>query len=552
MLDTSWSMGGLPFLKNDALSQMQQAATDYINRQNFEYMQVAVVNFDTNSYLVAGLSRDKSRLSQAVNALSTNGLTRMDLGLLQAYSEVQRAPGQRNILLFTDGLPEGDDGFDASTATLLAAHQIRKSGIRLLAIAASGADRDFLAQVTGDPNLVFSASQDNFGEAFKKAEQIITPPPKTSQLVESAPTENTDFGRSLLRVAIWTAILGLGLTLPLLVAQKRMMRRAPGLDDAIGVLGGVLIGLMAGIFAQSLFAVAGGIGEGSRIVAWAVWGGLLGAGLAAFVPNLRIDRATPAGALGGVLGAIGFIGAANAFGDVTGRFVGAAILGFCIGAMIILAEVAFRRAWLRVSYGPGDVYDLNLGVRPLGVGSDGAKARVLANNTAPVAAFYALTETGRVYIEEPDSGHRFDVDMGDERTYGNVTITVCGELSEVSGPPLAQSATAPPAPLASPAAAPLIRGWQLWHPNAPLQIGTDGLWTVGRAENNHLIVSDPAVSSQHARLEARGGMLTVTDIGSTNGSFVNGMQLTPHVPVTLGPNDRLRLGQTEFMVQAIY
>ena len=32
------------------------------------------------------------------------------------------------------------------------------------------------------------------------------------------------------------------------------------------------------------------------------------------------------------------------------------------------------------------------------------------------------------------SGHRFDVPIGDERTYGNVTITVCGELSEVAGP----------------------------------------------------------------------------------------------------------------------
>lgn len=552
VLDTSWSMAGLPFLGGDALSQMQQAATDYINRQDLQYMQVAVVNFDTDSHLVAGLSRNKSQLTQAVDTLSTNGLTRMDLGLLQAYSEVQRAPGQRNILLFTDGLPEGDYGFDATTATLQAADQIRKSGIRLLAIAASGADRDFLARLTGDPNLVFSASQGNFGEAFKQAEQIITPPPKTAQLVESAPTQNTDFKRSLLRVAVWTAILGLGLTLPLLLAQKRLMRRRPGLDDAVGVTGGVLIGLLAGIFAQGLFAVAGGLGEGSRVIAWAVWGGLLGAGLAAFVPNLRIGRAAPAGALGGVLGAIGFIAAANGFGDVAGRVVGAAILGFCIGAMIILAEVAFRRAWLRVSYGPGDTYDLNLGVRPLGVGSDSEKARVLAQGTAPVAAFYALTETGKVYIEEPGSGHRFDVPMGDERTYGNVTITVCGELSEVSGPPLAVPpvAASPVAPPAMPV--PVVRGWQLWHPTAPLQIGSDGLWTVGRAESNHLVINDPAVSSQHARLEARSGLLTLTDIGSTNGSFVNGSPLSSHVPVTLNPHDRVRLGQTEYVVQAVY
>jgi|GEM_PF-423745 len=545
VLDTSGSMIGGP------LEEMKKAATAYINRQDFKYIRIAVVNFDNDSYLVLPLSRDRQALVNAVNRLDTNIWTRMDLGLERAMAQLQNEKENRNILLFTDGQPTGGFFFDADTPTRATAAQIRQTNIRLLAIASGDADRNYLEQLTGSPNLVFSASQGNFGEAFKQAEQIITPP-KTAQLVESAPTENTNFSRSLLRVAMWTAILGLGLTLPLLVAQKRMMRRAPGIDDAIGVLGGVFIGLMAGIFAQSLFAVAGGIGEGARVIAWAVWGGLLGAGLAAFVPNLRIDRAAPAGAVGGVLGAIGFIGAANVFGDVTGRFVGAAILGFCIGAMIILAEVAFRRAWLRVSYGPGDVYDLNLGVRPLGVGSDGSKARVLANNAAPVAAFYAMTETGRVYIEEPGNGHRFDVPIGDERTYGNVTITVCGELSEVAGPPLTTPPMAAPAMPAPVTPVAVMRGWQLWHPNLPLQIGSDGLWTVGRAESNHLIVSDPAVSSQHARLEARGGMLTVTDIGSTNGSFVNDMQLTPHLAVTLSPNDRLRLGQTEYVVQAIY
>jgi hypothetical protein len=351
-----------------------------------------------------------------------------------------------------------------------------------------------------------------------------------------------------LRIAIWTGILGLGLTLPLLLAQKRYTKRAPALEDAIGAAGGLLIGLLAGVFAQSFFALAGGdAAAGGRVLAWALWGGALGWGLSAFVPNLRADRAAPAGAIGGVLGALGFLLAANVFGDVAGRLAGAAILGFCIGAMIVLAEVAFRRAWLRVSYGPGDAYDVNLGVRPLGVGSDPALARVLARETAPVAALYSLTEIGRVVVEEPESKNRFDVPIGDERKFGNVTITVCGELSEIENAP----APLPiPQPEYSPPQAAVIRGWQLWHPHAPLQIGAAGSWTIGRASENDLILSDGTVSSRHARLDAQSGVLTVTDVGSSNGTFLNGVRLQPHISAPLRAGDRLQLGQSEFVIQA--
>jgi Ca-activated chloride channel family protein len=539
-----------------ALDEMKRAAQAYVARQDFQYMKIAVVNFGSESQLAAPLSNDAPAISNAIQKLQTNGSTRMDLGLEQGFNQISSATEQRNILLFTDGMPD-DNGvfgslFSPGEPTMKAATQIRNSGVRLLAIATGSADREYLAKLTGDRNLVFSASQGNFGEAFKQAEQIITPPPQTAQLVESAPAENADFQSSLLRIAIWTGILGLGLTLPLLLAQKKYSKRPPALEDAVGAAGGVLIGLLAGIGAQSFFALASGeaAAAGGRIVAWALWGGALGWGLSAFVPNLRADRAAPAGAVGGVLGALGFLAAANVFGDLAGRLAGAAILGFCIGAMIVLAEVAFRRAWLRVSYGPGDMYDVNLGVRPLGVGSDPAKARVLARETMPVAALYSLTEMGRVVIEEPESKNRFEVPVGDERKYGNVTITVCGEVSEI------QNADGPPlAPLASPGAeysqqqtAVTVNGWQLWHPHAPLQIGAQGQWTIGRGSENDVVIGDGTVSSRHAFLEAKPGVLLITDVGSSNGTFINGARLQPHASAPLQPGDRLLLGQSEFVV----
>ncbi len=80
-----------------------------------------------------------------------------------------------------------------------------------------------------------------------------------------------------------------------------------------------------------------------RVLAWVVLGALLGRGRAFFVPNLPPDRALLGGAIGGALGAVGFLGAASAFADVAGRLLGAALLGFLMGLMIALVEYLWSR-----------------------------------------------------------------------------------------------------------------------------------------------------------------------------------------------------------------
>jgi hypothetical protein len=49
--------------------------------------------------------------------------------------------------------------------------------------------------------------------------------------------------------------------------------------------------------------------------------------------------------------------------------------------------------------------------------------------------------------------------------------------------------------------------------------------TLGRDPSNTIVISDPQVSRQHARIARRGGPLVLEDLGSTNGTFVNGMRL---------------------------
>ncbi len=72
--------------------------------------------------------------------------------------------------------------------------------------------------------------------------------------------------------------------------------------------------------------------------------------------------------------------------------------------------------------------------------------------------------------------------------------------------------------------------------------------TLGRSRDNALVLSDPRVSRHHARIQARHGALVYTDLGSSNGSRVNGMQVDE---IALGVGDRILLGDTVLVVESL-
>jgi hypothetical protein len=68
--------------------------------------------------------------------------------------------------------------------------------------------------------------------------------------------------------------------------------------------------------------------------------------------------------------------------------------------------------------------------------------------------------------------------------------------------------------------------------------------TVGRAVNNDVSMPDDEYASgRHARFEPRRDGIWVEDIGSTNGTFVNGIRLTRERKLT--PGDVVRVGETD-------
>jgi hypothetical protein len=70
---------------------------------------------------------------------------------------------------------------------------------------------------------------------------------------------------------------------------------------------------------------------------------------------------------------------------------------------------------------------------------------------------------------------------------------------------------------------------------------------IGRGGQNEIpLDGDEFASAQHARFESKRDGLWVEDIGSTNGTFVNGARVT--TPRRLTKGDIVRVGQTDFRV----
>lgn len=76
--------------------------------------------------------------------------------------------------------------------------------------------------------------------------------------------------------------------------------------------------------------------------------------------------------------------------------------------------------------------------------------------------------------------------------------------------------------------------------------------SVGRANSNDIVVDTRLVSSKHAVLQSRKSNLYLLDLGSTNGSFLNGEQVPKRRYVELLDKDKVTFGdpksQVEFVV----
>ncbi|NWF69255.1 MAG: FHA domain-containing protein [Chloroflexi bacterium] len=74
-----------------------------------------------------------------------------------------------------------------------------------------------------------------------------------------------------------------------------------------------------------------------------------------------------------------------------------------------------------------------------------------------------------------------------------------------------------------------------------LSVSRSGMY-VGRVAGNDLVLKDPQISRRHMRLLWQDGAFWVEDLGSSNGVWLNGARIEPHILRTISPGDVLKAG----------
>lgn len=113
--------------------------------------------------------------------------------------------------------------------------------------------------------------------------------------------------------------------------------------------------------------------------------------------------------------------------------------------------------------------------------------------------------------------------------------------------PTASTAEVSPIPTALPATPPTAKTALPEHmvrlPNGAI-IPVNGSATVGRSQSCDICLSGyNPVSGRHCMLEVRGGTMYVTDLGSTNGTYIRGEKLAANVPVRVDKGTVIELGR---------
>jgi pSer/pThr/pTyr-binding forkhead associated (FHA) protein len=107
-------------------------------------------------------------------------------------------------------------------------------------------------------------------------------------------------------------------------------------------------------------------------------------------------------------------------------------------------------------------------------------------------------------------------------------------------------AVTPTAPQVAPLASLLVRSGSLKGRRLPVKVP---VVNIGRAEFNDVVIADPSVSTSHAKLQRRDEVWVLSDLGSTNGTFVEGERLSGEV--ALGPGTTIKFGEVAVLFEPL-
>ena len=554
LIDTSGSMRD-----DNKITEVKRAASEYVSKQADAQgiVGLAVVRFSSDAQTVSPLSTDTVAHQRAISSFRADGATEMADGLEEAARALSGTSSgvARTVLLFTDGQPGSNQESleNAQDRTRVVAERLRASGVRLLAVGTGDSDAGFLASLTGDSSLVFRTDAGSFAQAFGRADQ------KIKQLFSSS-SSGGRAGRGFSDALILGALVTLFLGTALLIAENTLALRGRWWRDLAWVTPmSAVLGVAGALLGQALFALLPDNAP-SRAVAWLVVGAIAGS-LLGLADRSRVKalRGMAGGAIGGYLGGFVFALLGNAFSggvlELTGRLLGFAVLGFAIGLMLQLVQQALKTAWLTgITTGPYEGKQYILGKPVVTVGrSDGNDIGLYRETTLPLklGAFQFANQRWS-YAGSPLEVNGALLETNGALTSGDtIRLGRTEFLFEQRGgstAPEPSSQAAPIIPSVAVATPPIPKRWRLFS-DALLELPT-GRVTVGRNDDNRIVIGDASISGHHALLEVLPDALFVTDLGSTNGTLLNGKKLLEGTPTPVSEGDQLTFGALQYRVMS--
>jgi len=93
-------------------------------------------------------------------------------------------------------------------------------------------------------------------------------------------------------------------------------------------------------------------------------------------------------------------------------------------------------------------------------------------------------------------------------------------------------------------------GWLMVEkgPRAGQEFRLGEVTAIGRSGDNDIILDDPSVSRQHAKVRLEGQSFTIFDLGATNPTRVNGQEIGKH---QLVDGDRIEIGSVVLVFKQI-
>jgi pSer/pThr/pTyr-binding forkhead associated (FHA) protein len=91
------------------------------------------------------------------------------------------------------------------------------------------------------------------------------------------------------------------------------------------------------------------------------------------------------------------------------------------------------------------------------------------------------------------------------------------------------------------------------YPEEPIQVPDKGEVSIGRADNNDVVLTEPRVSRKHAVINwlEPPGVFVISDLESSNGTYLNGTKLPPNHPGLLKDWDKIRIASSVFTIRVV-